>query len=37
VVRGHNGKLSVRRTEDGRQSYVLWVPGRTPRAHRATG
>lgn len=36
VVRGHNGKFSVRRTEDGRQSYVLWVPGRTPRARHAS-
>ena len=36
VVGGHNGKFSVRRTDDGRQSYVLWVPGRTPRARHAT-
>jgi len=35
VVRGHNGKMSVRSTEDGRQSYVLWVPGRAPRSRHA--
>jgi len=36
VVRGHNGKFSVRRNEDGRQSYVLWVPGRAPATQPAT-
>lgn len=35
VVRAHHGKLDVQQTRDGRQSYVLWLPGRAHRTGRA--
>ena len=28
VAKGHGGQLSIRREEDGRQSVVIWLPGR---------
>jgi DNA-binding response OmpR family regulator len=36
VAQGHHGKLDVQQTRDGRQSYMLWVPGRAPQAARAS-
>ncbi len=35
VARGHNGKLDVQQTRDGRQRYMIWVPGRTHQGARA--
>ncbi len=31
VAQGHHGKLDIQQTQDGRQRYVLWVPGRAPQ------
>lgn len=31
VVRGHRGRLGVQRSDDGTQSYVIWIPGHVVR------
>jgi DNA-binding response OmpR family regulator len=36
VAQGHNGKLDVQQTRDGRQRYLLWVPGRAPQPARVS-
>ena len=32
VVKGHSGQISARGKDDGRQSLVLWLPGRVARS-----
>jgi DNA-binding response OmpR family regulator len=34
VALGHHGKFDIEQLRDGRHSYVLWVPGRSPGASR---
>ncbi len=31
VIKGHGGQFSLRREEDGRQSIVIWLPGRVAK------
>lgn len=36
VAQGHHGKLDVQQTRDGRQRYLIWVPGRAPQSARVS-
>lgn len=35
VVKAHGGEVSARQEEDGRQSFILWLPGRITRHTRS--